>query len=188
MCLRIKELGHEIEIRYLEKKITVTVKIKNLSWFSDFQYAPLMKFRHCHFSQGLRGNKCLRIAFTQPLPVMNLYHFLIKHHNHCILLYTVVLDTQLLVKRAFFAMVDTGVRACPLWDSARQQFVGMLTITDFIRYTYMPALITADCVRWVPNAPQSLEIHLWVKCIYIRAKKCEKKIDYFLLPFLRSLK
>lgn len=45
----------------------------------------------------------------------------------------VVLDTQLLVKRAFFAMVDTGVRACPLWDSARQQFVGMLTITDFIR-------------------------------------------------------
>ncbi len=48
---------------------------------------------------------------------------------------TVVLDTQLLVKRAFFAMVDTGVRACPLWDSARQQFVGMLTITDFIRYT-----------------------------------------------------
>jgi hypothetical protein len=47
----------------------------------------------------------------------------------------VVLDTQLLVKRAFFAMVDTGVRACPLWDSARQQFVGMLTITDFIRYT-----------------------------------------------------
>jgi hypothetical protein len=47
----------------------------------------------------------------------------------------VVLDTELLVKRAFFAMVDTGVRACPLWDSARQQFVGMLTITDFIRYT-----------------------------------------------------
>jgi hypothetical protein len=25
------------------------------------------------------------------------------------------------------------VHACPLWDSARQQFVGMLTITDFIR-------------------------------------------------------
>ena len=51
------------------------------------------------------------------------------------LLCLVVLDTQLLVKRAFFAMVDTGVRACPLWDSARQQFVGMLTITDFIRYS-----------------------------------------------------
>ena len=26
-----------------------------------------------------------------------------------------------------------GVRAAPLWDSKRQKFVGMLTITDFIR-------------------------------------------------------
>ena len=31
-------------------------------------------------------------------------------------------------------MVDTGVRACPLWDSGKQKFVGMLTITDFIRF------------------------------------------------------
>ena len=44
-----------------------------------------------------------------------------------------VLDTKLLLKRAFYAMVDTSVRACPLWDSDRQAFVGMLTITDFIR-------------------------------------------------------
>merc|ERR1719348_529593 len=45
----------------------------------------------------------------------------------------VILDTELILKQAFFAMVDTGVRACPLWDSERQAFVGMLTITDFIR-------------------------------------------------------
>lgn len=45
----------------------------------------------------------------------------------------VVLDTELIVKRAFFAMVDNGVRACPLWDSKLQEYVGMLTITDFIR-------------------------------------------------------
>jgi len=45
----------------------------------------------------------------------------------------VVLDTELVLKKAFFAMVDTGVRACPLWDSTKQSFVGMLTITDFIR-------------------------------------------------------
>ena len=38
--------------------------------------------------------------------------------------------------QAFFAMVDTGVRACPLWDSGKQEFVGMLTITDFIRYLW----------------------------------------------------
>ncbi|KAG0717621.1 5'-AMP-activated protein kinase subunit gamma-1 [Chionoecetes opilio] len=44
----------------------------------------------------------------------------------------VVFDTRLQVKKAFFALVYNGVRAAPLWDSARQQFVGMLTITDFI--------------------------------------------------------
>lgn len=26
-----------------------------------------------------------------------------------------------------------GVRAAPLWDSSKQSFVGMLTITDFIK-------------------------------------------------------
>merc|ERR1712079_672175 len=45
----------------------------------------------------------------------------------------VVFDTQLLVKKAFFALVYNGVRAAPLWHSASQKFVGMLTITDFIR-------------------------------------------------------
>lgn len=85
----------------------------------------------------------------------------------------VVFDTQLLVKKAFFALVyngkqvhylflqsckykilfiqcntqDTyeamiyflfsGVRAAPLWDSTQQQFVGMLTITDFIKILQM---------------------------------------------------
>jgi len=45
----------------------------------------------------------------------------------------VVIDTQLVLKKAFFAIVETGVRSCPLWDSERQTYVGMLTITDFIR-------------------------------------------------------
>ena len=49
----------------------------------------------------------------------------------------VVFDTQLLVKKAFFALVYNGVRAAPLWDSANQKFVGMLTITDFIRILQM---------------------------------------------------
>ena len=35
--------------------------------------------------------------------------------------------------QAFYALVDNGVRAAPLWDAKRQEFVGMLTITDFIR-------------------------------------------------------
>jgi 5'-AMP-activated protein kinase regulatory gamma subunit len=45
----------------------------------------------------------------------------------------VVFDTQLNVKKAFFALVYNGVRAAPLWDSTKQNFVGMLTITDFIK-------------------------------------------------------
>jgi len=49
----------------------------------------------------------------------------------------VVFDTQLLVKKAFFALVYNGVRAAPLWDSVKQRFVGMLTITDFIRILSM---------------------------------------------------
>ncbi|KAI9555243.1 putative AMP-activated protein kise gamma (2) subunit [Daphnia sinensis] len=49
----------------------------------------------------------------------------------------VVFDTQLLVKKAFFALVHNGVRAAPLWDSKKQCFVGMLTITDFIRILQM---------------------------------------------------
>merc|ERR1719229_1395593 len=45
----------------------------------------------------------------------------------------VVFDTALIVRRAFFGLVYNGVRAAPLWDSRKQEFVGMLTITDFIR-------------------------------------------------------
>ncbi|XP_039612399.1 5'-AMP-activated protein kinase subunit gamma-1-like isoform X1 [Polypterus senegalus] len=44
----------------------------------------------------------------------------------------VIFDTTLQVKKAFFALVANGLRAAPLWDSKRQCFVGMLTITDFI--------------------------------------------------------
>lgn len=36
------------------------------------------------------------------------------------------------MKKAFFALVYNGVRAAPLWDTSKQDYVGMLTITDFI--------------------------------------------------------
>jgi len=50
----------------------------------------------------------------------------------------VVFDTKLSVKKAFYALVANGLRAAPLWNSERQMFVGMLTITDFINilHTY----------------------------------------------------
>lgn len=49
----------------------------------------------------------------------------------------VVFDTQLLVKKAFFALVYNGVRAAPLWDSHRQRFVGKFFIhIHIIIYKY----------------------------------------------------
>eukprot|EP00071_Canis_lupus_P037431 XP_022270988.1 5'-AMP-activated protein kinase subunit gamma-3 isoform X6 [Canis lupus familiaris] len=44
----------------------------------------------------------------------------------------VIFDITLEIKKAFFALVANGIRAAPLWDSKKQSFVGMLTITDFI--------------------------------------------------------
>ena len=46
----------------------------------------------------------------------------------------VILDNKLTLKKALHSMMESGVRACPLWDSDKQAYVGMLTITDFIRY------------------------------------------------------
>lgn len=39
-------------------------------------------------------------------------------------------------KHKFVSLIcvfNVGVRAAPLWDSSKQSFVGMLTITDFIK-------------------------------------------------------
>lgn len=49
----------------------------------------------------------------------------------------IVLDTELRIEKAFFALRYNGLRAAPLWDSAKHQFVGMLTITDFINLLIM---------------------------------------------------
>ncbi|VDN59536.1 unnamed protein product [Dracunculus medinensis] len=48
----------------------------------------------------------------------------------------VVFDTELPIKKAFFALIYNGVRAAPLWNSKKQEFVGMLTVTDFIQILY----------------------------------------------------
>lgn len=45
----------------------------------------------------------------------------------------VVLDIRLNVKKAFLALIYNGVRSAPLWNAGEQKYVGMLTITDFIR-------------------------------------------------------
>eukprot|EP01135_Chromosphaera_perkinsii_P011620 Nk52_evm3s2462 gene=Nk52_evmTU3s2462 len=59
----------------------------------------------------------------------------------------VVFDTHLLVKKAFYALLQNGMRSAPLWSGKSQKFVGMLTITDFInilgRY-YQSPLVRMD--------------------------------------------
>nr|XP_055235576.1 5'-AMP-activated protein kinase subunit gamma-3 isoform X1 [Gorilla gorilla gorilla] len=67
----------------------------------------------------------------------------------------VIFDTMLEIKKAFFALVANGVRAAPLWDSKKQSFVGMLTITDFIlvlhRYYRSPLVRSGLGILWAPR-------------------------------------
>lgn len=90
----------------------------------------------------------------------------------------VVFDTQLLVKKAFYALVYNGVRAAPLWDSEQQKFVGMLTITDFIKILKM-YYTSPNC------SMDQLEEH---KLVTWRSKKMKFSIDIlnylFIFQFL----
>ncbi|XP_074835602.1 5'-AMP-activated protein kinase subunit gamma-1 [Carettochelys insculpta] len=93
------------------------------------------------------AEKC-PLAPEEVEPGNGVYSCFMKSHRCYDLIPTssklVVFDTSLQVKKAFFALVTNGVRAAPLWDSKKQSFVGMLTITDFInilhRY-YKSALV-----------------------------------------------
>jgi len=45
----------------------------------------------------------------------------------------VVFDTHLLAKKAFHALIANAVRSAPLWNPVISCYVGMLTVTDFIK-------------------------------------------------------
>jgi hypothetical protein len=44
----------------------------------------------------------------------------------------VVLDIALRVKSAFHALEENNIKSAPLWDSKSQDYVGIITVTDFI--------------------------------------------------------
>jgi len=44
----------------------------------------------------------------------------------------IVLDTELVVKAALHALVENRIKSAPLWDSQKENLVGMITVTDFI--------------------------------------------------------
>ncbi|BFZ57751.1 AMP-activated serine/threonine-protein kinase regulatory subunit [Savitreella phatthalungensis] len=44
----------------------------------------------------------------------------------------IVLDTSLLVKKALTLLIQNGIVSCPLWNSEKSTFAGLLTAFDFI--------------------------------------------------------
>jgi hypothetical protein len=48
----IKGLGHEIEFKYLDKKIDNSLPKRNLYWFLNLEDEPLMSCRLCHFPRS----------------------------------------------------------------------------------------------------------------------------------------
>uniref|UniRef100_A0A4W3I5Z9 Protein kinase, AMP-activated, gamma 2 non-catalytic subunit a n=1 Tax=Callorhinchus milii TaxID=7868 RepID=A0A4W3I5Z9_CALMI len=85
---------------------------KSVSKHRSFSSAPVEESDSDIYMRFMKSHKCYDIVPTSSK--------------------LVVFDTSLQVKKAFFALVANGVRAAPLWESKKQSFVGMLTITDFI--------------------------------------------------------
>eukprot|EP00027_Filamoeba_sp_ATCC50430_P002835 CAMPEP_0168546566 /NCGR_PEP_ID=MMETSP0413-20121227/3567_1 /TAXON_ID=136452 /ORGANISM="Filamoeba nolandi, Strain NC-AS-23-1" /LENGTH=577 /DNA_ID=CAMNT_0008576753 /DNA_START=15 /DNA_END=1745 /DNA_ORIENTATION=+ len=60
----------------------------------------------------------------------------------------VVLDISLAVRMAFIALEENGIKSAPLWDSKKKDYVGMITVTDFIKillhYHKMPKVNIFD--------------------------------------------
>uniref|UniRef100_A0A672SAL9 5'-AMP-activated protein kinase subunit gamma-2 n=1 Tax=Sinocyclocheilus grahami TaxID=75366 RepID=A0A672SAL9_SINGR len=101
--------------------------------------SPLDTGQH-HSPPAAKPPPCLCSAPLSTSPVeqseSDIYMRFMKSHKCYDIVPTssklVVFDTTLQVKKAFFALVANGVRAAPLWETKKQSFVGMLTITDFI--------------------------------------------------------
>ncbi|XP_039265001.1 uncharacterized protein LOC120340710 isoform X2 [Styela clava] len=82
----------------------------------------------------------------------------------------VVLDTRLEVKKAFHALIENSLRCAPLWDNDLHDYVGLLTVSDFVSillaYDKCPNKKLEDlenqkisCWRKVLNSKQTL-IHV----------------------------
>uniref|UniRef100_A0A8B9GWZ1 5'-AMP-activated protein kinase subunit gamma-1 n=1 Tax=Astyanax mexicanus TaxID=7994 RepID=A0A8B9GWZ1_ASTMX len=114
--------------------------------YSPLSPAPYMYSSASHLVSMLEK---LELSDEASEPDCDIYTRFMKSHQCYDLIPTssklVVFDTTLQVKKAFFALVANGVRAAPLWETKKQSFVGMLTITDFIiilhRYYKSPLVV-----------------------------------------------
>jgi len=76
----------------------------------------------------------------------------------------IVFDKKLLVRKAFTALITHGTRAAPVWDSQKQEYIGMLTITDFIRILHSYQVPGApDQYRDIEEAIELGRIEEWKK-------------------------
>jgi 5'-AMP-activated protein kinase regulatory gamma subunit len=76
-----------------------------------------------------------------------------------------VFDSQLALKHAFFALVEHDVKGAPVWDSKIAQYVGMVTVTDFIdvimhfhdqelsKQEFVETLEKETCQSWAMKRP-----------------------------------
>uniref|UniRef100_A0A7S1BKI0 CBS domain-containing protein n=2 Tax=Corethron hystrix TaxID=216773 RepID=A0A7S1BKI0_9STRA len=76
--------------------------------------------------------------------------FLESHNCFSVLRYSgkvVVFDTRIPIQLAFYALVEHDMQTAPLWNPSIRQFVGLLTVTDFIdilRYYSQNGLPVSD--------------------------------------------
>ncbi|OAF64042.1 hypothetical protein A3Q56_08255, partial [Intoshia linei] len=76
----------------------------------------------------------------------------------------VTLDKKLVIKRAFYALMDNSIRAAPLWDSIEHEHIGMLTATDLIKI-----ILKFSEMKLVENVNKkwlkAQTIEYWKECI-----------------------
>ena len=77
---------------------------------------------------------------------------------------TVVFDTKIAINLAFFALAENEITAAPLWDTEQQQFVGMVTSSDFvevIRYFYYDGTESISDSNSIMGRMSSMDISQW---------------------------
>ena len=110
------ELEHFLQIILIPGKI--------LPWCNQSPISPKSKIVHLHSTYHALFAKMSFFLLEEDERQVFVKFF--KFHRSYDLIPTsaklVVFDTQLLVKKAFFALVYNGVRAAPLWDSSKQRY------------------------------------------------------------------
>lgn len=80
----------------------------------------------------------------------------------------VVLDVALSVQCAFQALRENGIKSAPLWDSEERQFVGMISVSDFVEILvrcYSDAMrgeLQSPAAAATPVVPDAAECNAFV--------------------------